>query len=79
VQRQTTCEPKLQTNKLFWVASMEKWPLQAKYFVDSSALQLQSASSTIVIDWEVLLNLSLNAFANLRNAYSHLRLGNYNT
>jgi hypothetical protein len=43
VQRQIICEPKQQTNKVFLVAFVEKWPLQVGYFVVSSALQLQIA------------------------------------
>jgi hypothetical protein len=72
--------PNYKLTKLFWVASMEKWLLQAGYSVVSSALQLQIAKCWLnYCDCEVLLSLSLSAFADSRNAYSHLRSGNYNT
>jgi hypothetical protein len=35
--------PNYKLTKLFWVACVEKWPLQAGYSVVSSALQLQIA------------------------------------
>jgi hypothetical protein len=45
----TICKNKQHVNpnyklaKFFWVASVEKWPLQAKYSIVSFALQLQIA------------------------------------
>jgi len=39
VQRQTNVNPNYKLTKFFWVAFVEKWPLQARYSIVSYALQ----------------------------------------